>query len=355
MSGIISGIRQLLYHSYTEFEIKNHDLKYLFLEITRRCNLSCVHCGSDCSSAVSGEELTTESWLKIIDYIASVYSPLPVMVITGGEPLVHPDLFRITEALGEKGFPWGMVTNGYTLDEKTLNKLISHKIASITLSFDGDRESIGHIRNRADACPRILNSLNLTGSSEIPVRDAVTCVYPGNLGKLEYTSDLLAEKGMTSHRLFRIFPKGRAAENQNLYLNRTDSLKIVQWIKENRKKYQKQGLNLSFSCEGYLPFAGDLKVRDEPFFCRAGITFGSILANGSITGCSNNGPEFYQGNILADNFSRIWQDRFLPYRDRSWMKTGICEACPEWKYCRGGSIHLRTEGKEDPDFCYLRE
>jgi len=349
----ISGIRQKAYSLYSEAEVKESDLRYLFFELTRRCNLNCIHCGSDCTSSTNMDELTTDSWLKIIDYLTATFDPLPVIVLTGGEPTIHKDLFVITEALHKNGFAWGMVTNGINMTEERLVKFMDNGICSITLSFDGDREATSFIRNSQKAYDKICNTMAMIGQSGIEVRDAVTCVYPGNLNKLNWISDLLLEKGMNSHRLFRIFPKGRAAENDALEMSFEESLQMVDWIETNRKPYKKRGLDLTFSCEGYLPFEQDLKVRSEPFFCRSGINIASILCDGTITGCNNNGPDFYQGNIIKDNFASLWQDGFKEYRDKEWLRTGICKECAEWKYCKGSSIHLRSKTKDGPEFCYI--
>jgi radical SAM protein with 4Fe4S-binding SPASM domain len=300
-------------------------------------------------------ELTTDSWIKILDYLAESFSPLPVVVLTGGEPTIHKDLTIITEALSDRGFPWGMVTNGMSMTEKRLDTLISHGIASITVSFDGNRESTSFIRNSPRAYDRIINTIQIIGRSDIPVRDAVTCVWPGNLGHLKDITDCLLENRMNSHRLFRIFPKGRAEYRSELLLDFDQSRQLVRWIADNRSAYKKQGMNLPFSCEGYLPFALDKQVRDDPFFCRSGINIASILCDGTITGCNNNGPDYYQGNIISDNFLTVWQNCFREYRDKSWLKTGLCENCNEWNYCRGGSVHLRSKSTKGPDFCYIHD
>ncbi len=350
----LNRIRRASYQKYSSFEIQNHYLHYLFLEITRKCNLNCIHCGSDCSSSNAIDELSTDSWLKIIDYIKLTFDPLPVIVLTGGEPTVHEDLFRITDTLNKNNFPWGMVTNGWNLTKEKIDTLTEHKIGSITLSFDGDAESINYIRNSKTANRRILNALALIGTSAIPIRDAVTCVYPGNLDKLSWISDTLLDHGLNSHRLFRIFSKGRAEGNPDLYMDFEQSNGILNWIKNNRKDYKKKGLNVSFSCEGYIPFEDDLKVRDEPYFCRSGINIASVLCDGNITGCNNNGPEYYQGNILTDDFANVWQNKFREYRDKNWLKTGICSSCPEWNFCLGSSIHLRSKSKDGPEFCYIK-
>ena len=118
-----SKINNKLHQLYKQKEIKNHHLQYLFLEITKKCNLNCLHCGSDCKKDVKAPELTTESWFKIIDYIKEQFSKSVALVITGGEPLMHPQLINIGQHIHNNEMRWGMVTNGMLLTSEILNRL----------------------------------------------------------------------------------------------------------------------------------------------------------------------------------------------------------------------------------------
>ncbi len=349
------SFRQKAYDRHREIETDRHILLYLFFELTRRCNLRCRHCGSDCSSETARGELDTASWLKIVDYLAKNASPKPAIVLTGGEPLVHPGFFDIALALRDTGFTWGMVTNGFSLNEDRLARITEAGISSITVSYDGTEEAHSWLRNHPLAHERAIAAMRLIGKSSIPTRDAVTCVFPANLDCLDETAERLAGLGMNSWRLFRIFPKGRAAEEPELSLSRGQSLELVDWIAGARTRWAPKGFDISFSCEGYLPFAIDRKVRAEPFFCRSGISIASILCDGIVSGCNNNGPEYAQGNLLERDFFDIWERGFAEYRGREWMRTGICADCDEWKHCRGGSIHLRRKNLPGPGFCYIKD
>jgi len=130
---------------------------------------------------------------------------------------------------------------------------------------------------------------------------------------------------------------------------------MINWIKNRRIFYRKKGLNINLSCEGWLPFEIDNKVRDSPFFCRSGINFAAILSDGTITGCTNNDASFHQGNILEDNFTEIWENHFLNYRDRSWIENTNCSFCEYKKQCQGGSIHLWNLKNNWCYFCYMKE
>lgn len=348
----LSILRQWAYRGYRDSQIEEHELKYLFLEITRRCNLSCLHCGSDCKSSSTTKELSTDSWLSIINYVKAAFNPAPVIILTGGEPLVHRELYAITERLHQQNLRWSMVSNGMALSEKVLHRLVQNGIESITISIDGGEESHNYLRNHPKSFNRVKESLELIGKSSIPIKDAVTCVYGKNLHELDSLASMLIDVGITSWRLFRIFPLGRAEENMELHLTKDETWSMIEWIRINRAKYQLKGLDISLSCEGYIPFDVDRQVRDEPFFCRSGINYASILSDGNITGCSNNPEKLYQGNIMERDLRDIWDNGFQDIRRRQFV-SDFCKGCAEFKNCLGGSVHLWDHDNNRPLFCYL--
>jgi radical SAM protein with 4Fe4S-binding SPASM domain len=350
-----SKIQSKLHNKYKEIETNEHKLSYLFLEITKKCNLNCLHCGSDCKSSINSPELTTDSWLKIIDYFHETYSNSVAFIITGGEPLLHNDLEIIGNKISNLKMHWGMVTNGLALTEQKLNSLIKSGIYSITLSLDGLKNSHNKLRNNQYSFEKTLQALENVSKSEIKFKDVVTCVYPDNLSQLDEIAEILISKKIPAWRLFRIFPSGRAADNQNILLSFEQTLQMVNWIKVNKMKYLDKGLNINLSCEGWLPFDEDKKVRDNPFFCRAGINIASILSDGTITGCSNNHPTFYEGNILKDNFNFLWQNKFEKFRKKEWLENTICIECEHIKNCNGNSVHLWNLENKKSNFCYVKD
>jgi len=340
---------------YKNLEIRDHQLRYLFLEITRLCNLNCRHCGSDCSTSVSLPELATDSWLKIIDYVKDIFGTGVAFIITGGEPLVHPELEKIGEHISKNNMRWGIVTNGLSLTKDRLSSLIDAGIYSITISYDGNRESHNYLRAAGNAHEKASAGVALIAESTIPMKDAVTCVYPKNLDELDDIAGFLVETGMPAWRLFRIFPNGRAAGNPELVMDYKQTWRMLNWIAERKKYYHLKGLSINASCEGWVPFGFDRQIRDMPFFCRAGVNIAAILCDGTITGCTNNNPSFYQGSIMTDSFSQVWEERFTDYRKRVWVKSTGCGSCKYLKQCCGGSIHLWKSKIDNPAFCYMKE
>ena len=94
-----------------------------------------------------------------------------------------------------------------------------------------------------------------------------------------------------------------------------------------------------------LGFLGNYEgdVRDNFFFCNAGVRVAGVLSDGSISACTSIRANYHQGNIYTDNFMDVWNKRFEPYRNRDWMKKDDCAACKYWRFCKGGGMHLRDE------------
>ncbi len=348
-------IKSNAYNYYKKLEIQYHRLLYLFLEITRKCNLNCLHCGSDCKADFQSPELTTDSWLKIIYYMCVHYSNDLTFVITGGEPLIHKDLLTITKHIQKKGYRWGMVSNGMVLNSERFKLLTESGLYSITISLDGLENSHNKLRNSKISYQRVLNALDIIGKSNFQYKDVITCVYPDNLYELDKIAKILIEKGITSWRLFRIFPSGRAQNNPITQLTFEQTQIMLNWIKNNKPKLKKLGLNLNLSCEGWVPYNNDIKLRVDAFFCRAGINIASVLSDGNNTGCSNNDKSFYTGNILTDDFTHVREYKFDEFRTKTWLKNTECNKCEHIKQCKGSSIHLWNLGDEKPKFCYVKD
>lgn len=83
------------------------------------------------------------------------------------------------------------------------------------------------------------------------------------------------------------------------------------------------------------------------------MSVGSILANGDIGACPDIDPGFVQGNVRRDRFSQIWENGFVPHRDRTWMKVSRCASCNAFADCQGGPLHLWSASHEQLGCFYL--
>ncbi len=338
---VLSRARSKLLPLYQHAVRRSPALEYLFFEVTQRCNLACLHCGSDCAASSDHPDLPVEQAMRVARRVADAMDPSRItMVITGGEPLCHPDVFVLGAGLADLGFRWGMVTNGHALSEGNVARLVNGGISSVTVSLDGLRASHDWLRGVDGSFARATAGIQRLAAAGLPFMDVVTCVNPRNLDELPALQGLLADIGVRRWRLFSIFPKGRARHNRELIMDAGQFSRMLGFIAHQREAQADDDFELQFSCEGFLPAGLDARVRDEPYFCRAGVSIASVLCDGAISACPNISRTLVQGNIREDDFIEVWDRRFEPYRDRGWMRQGPCESCGEWKRCQGNSMHL---------------
>lgn len=326
-----------------------HQLDYIFWECTLRCNLDCLHCGSDCKKESMVKDMPVADFIKAIDDIKSIVNPNKTMIVfTGGEPLVRNELEVCGRKLYKRGFPWGIVSNGLHLTQNRLQSLLQAGLRAVTISLDGMKNSHNWLRGNPNSFEQAVHAIELLTKTPDLKYDVVSCINQKNFDELDAIKELLLSKGVKDWRLFTIFPIGRAKEHKELQLTPIQFKQLFDYIAKERKKGD---IKISYGCEGYLGnYEGE--VRDNLFFCRAGISIASVLIDGSISACPNLRENFIQGNIYKDSFKKIWQKEFIKHRNRNWLKTGECADCDSFKYCEGNGLHLRNE-KGELLFCHL--
>ncbi len=348
-------LQRLLRHA----EARHPHLTQLFWESTLCCNAHCLHCGSDCNSAVVADPATPRSheavqpmmpgpqsmraadFLKVIDEeITPHVDPHKTMIIiSGGEPLMRKDLESVGRALYEREYPWGIVTNGIAMTPKRFEALCHAGLRSISVSLDGLEDDHLWLRQHPLAYEGAIRTIRLAVETHITM-DVITCVTPRILDRLPELHQLLISLGVPSWRLVSIEPMGRAASNPELLLSSAQLKQLMDFITHS-SLINTQSPLISYGCSGFL---GDYegKARDHLFHCAAGLSVASILVDGSISACTSIRGKYYQGNIYRDKFWDVWQNRFELYRNRDWMRRlEPCKGCKVWRYCEGDGMHLR--------------
>ena len=114
-------------------------LRLVFWELTKRCNLRCVHCRAEALDRGFEGEMTTDEARRVLDDIASFSSP--IVVLTGGEPLMRADIFDIARYAKEKKLRTALATNGTLIDAAIAGMIKDAGIQRVSISLDGKNES----------------------------------------------------------------------------------------------------------------------------------------------------------------------------------------------------------------------
>lgn len=342
-----------------EMTDQNYELKTLFWEATLRCNAKCEFCGSRCGedkqNQLKASELSRDEICTCLKEIAECYDAREIMLnVTGGEPLLREDLFDVMAYASNLGFPWGVVTNGTLITEKTVEAMKTSGMKTISISLDGLPETHDSLRNIRGGFGKIENAVkSLKDADFLDEIQITTVVNHKNIREMDELFLYIQNMGVDSWRLAIVDPIGRACDNRNLLLSEEELKRYFAFF----KKYQFNGkVVLTTSCSHFLGNRDNL-YRTHSFACEAGKTVASILANGDIFVCPNveRRPELIQGNIKKDSFCRIWNQRFQWFRDERRQSNPECASCEYWKRCLGDSLHTWDFMKKRPKFCWKEQ
>lgn len=353
----IRSAEQRILADYKEKLRENPRLTYLFFELTDACNLSCVHCGSS-SSPKNKRFLAYEDVAKVIKSVAERYDPRKIMIcLSGGEPLLHPDFFRIAKYAVDSGFFCGVTTNGTLIDEEYARLMESSGIHTVTFSLDGLKKNHCDFRNCKWAYDKTLEGIeNLHRASGGRIKTQITTVvHKGNIGELDELYNVVCESGVQSWRLVNMEPIGRAQQSPELLLDAEDHKYLLNYIRE--KRYSREvKIDVTYGCSHYLPMEYEKEVRDNYFICGAGVYVASILAGGEIYSCMDieRREELVQGNISCDDFIDVWEHRFKEFREDRSVCSSECSECPQRKNCGGDSMHTWDFENKKPKICLYK-
>ena len=166
-------------------------LQEVFWECTLRCNLNCLHCGSDCRKEEMPQDMPFSDFARVLDQIVLENEPSKIMIITtGGEPLVRKDIVECGREITRRGFIWGMVSNGMLLDTLKLQQLINAGLKTIAISLDGFESEHNWMRGYGNSFCRAVNAIKALTNSDI-TWDVITCVNAKNFSSLSKFKDFL--------------------------------------------------------------------------------------------------------------------------------------------------------------------
>lgn len=320
--------------------VRKHYLQQLFWECTLKCNLKCRHCGSDCSLNDQRVDMPLKDFIPVLDEIKAHFDNPILVITTGGEPLLRKDLCECGKEITKRGFYWGIVTNGTFLKEDVLKNLLESGLNTISVSLDGLCDTHNWMRQSRKSYDDAIEAIDLiVNASSHLTWDVITCVNKRNISQLAEVKQTLIDHKVKKWKIFTVFPMGKAREDEDMMLSKEQYRELLDFIKDTRNESL---IQVSYGCEGFLgPY--EYEVRDNQYFCAAGVNVASILNDGSISGCLSIRYNHKQGNIYNDSFVDVWNNRFIQYRDLGWKKKGLCADCEAWRWCEGNGMHLRDD------------
>ena len=326
------------------------DLRFLFFELTIACNEHCRHCGSRCGDISAESPLSLEEWKRVVDQVAEDFPQKPYLCITGGEPLLYPGLGELMAYARDRGFHWGMTTNGTLITRETVRLLEETGMKTVSVSLDGLGETHEWFRQSPGSYEKTLEGIRLMqASGAFQHVQVTTVVHARNYDQLEDMYALLSAMGLRSWRVINVEPIGRALDQPELALTHDQLRGLISFIREKRFAGP---MEVTYGCSHYLGLPLEREVRDWYFLCSAGIYTASVQYDGRIGACLDieRRSELIEGYIRTDRLSRVWQEGFLPYRT-DFRKCGKCADCRDYAYCRGDSFHTWNFDKMEPYLC----
>ena len=238
---------------------ERHALRLVAWELTRACNLACRHCRAAAIDTPQPDELSRDECFALIDQIASFSSP--TVILTGGEPLLRPDLFEIAARATERGLRVVAATNGTMLDEPTARKLLHSGVRRISISVDG-KNAASHDALRAvpGAFEGALRGVEAARAAGLPFQ-LNTTVTRENVDELPDIHRLAISLGAVAHHVFLLVPTGRAADYRGLELDAERYEAVLEWLADRTEGYV--GADLEGLCKeaGMRALRQDMKAK----------------------------------------------------------------------------------------------
>ena len=324
-------------------EIKVPSLRLVAWELTKACNLVCKHCRAEAINKPLSDELTTQEGKAILDDIVSFSKP--IIILTGGEPLMREDILDLAAYGTERGLRMVLATNGTLLDDNWVKELKKVGIKRVSVSIDGaSAESHDNFRGVSGAFDKTLEGIEALkrGGLDFQINTTVTKT---NLKEISDIQKLAIKLGAIAHHIFLFVPMGRGKDIKEEVITPKEYEEILSWLAEQRKraiiqvkatcapqyyrilrqKAKEWGEKVTFETYGL-----DAMTRG----CLAGMGFCFISSTGKVQTCGYLDIEC--GHIRKEPLSKIWKNSliFIKLRDKSQYK-GKCGRCEYWQVCGG--------------------
>jgi heme b synthase len=318
-------------------------LRLVAWETTRNCNLACLHCRASATLGPYEGELKTAAAFKLLDEIARVGSP--IVILTGGEPLLRDDIFDIARYGSDKGLRMVMALNGTLMTPVITDRLVAAGIRRISVSLDGaSAESHDRFRGVAGAFDGAVRGLAMARDAGLEFQINTT-VTKTNLGEIEAIQHLAEALGAVAHHIFLLVPTGRGKYIVDQAISATAYEETLNWFYDQRGT---TGMQLKATCAPHYYRILRQRAREEGKTvtfdshgldavtrgCLGGTGFCFISHRGIVQPCGF--LNLNCGDATEKPFDQIWRQAevFRNLRDVGKLK-GKCGRCEYRRVCGG--------------------
>ncbi len=344
--------------------------------MTRRCNLKCVHCYAHAKDMdFKGKELTTDEGKRLIDDLASFGSP--VMLFSGGEPVLREDLPDLIDYTVKKGMRAVISTNGTLITEEKARIFAKFSLSYVGVSLDGIGEVNDSFRGVKGAFDKAIDGIRNAKGAGIKVGLRFT-IHRGNFKEIPMVFDLIEREGIERVCFYHLVYAGRGSKLVEEDLSHEDARRTVDYILDRTKDFFDKGkpievLTVDNHADGpylYMRLLKEDRARAAEVYDllmmnegnASGVGIGCVDEEGNV-----HADQFWRhysfGNVRERPFSKIWTDTSDPLmaklKEKKKFVQGRCATC-RWLNICGGNFRVRAEAKtgdvwaEDPQ-CYLTE
>lgn len=336
--------------------------KLVAWEVTRACNLACKHCRASAMPNPFPGELSHEEAMNLLQTFPQIGKP--IIIFTGGEPLMRKDLFELIKATHDLGLICALSPNGTLITKENAKLIRESGVDRCSISIDGpdalSHDSFRGLQGAFDASLRGIEYLKEQGI-EFQIN---TTVSKANLDNFKRIFELCEKLGASAWHIFLLVPTGRGADIADLSINAAEYEKILHWFYDFRKT---TSMHLKATCaphyyrimrqrakEDGVPvtpqnFAMDALTRG----CLAGTGFCFISHSGQLQPCGY--LELNCGNIRETPLPELWRKTpyFVKFRDQQAYsgKCGICEYHKVCGGCRARAYTLKGDHMAEEPLC----
>lgn len=342
--------------------------------LIRRCNLTCKHCYATSADKDFSGELNTAEIFGVLEDLKNF--KVPVLILSGGEPLLHPDIYPISQRTKEMGFYVGLSTNGTLIDEQNIKEIAAIGYNYVGISLDGMETTHDHFRRLDGAFARSLKAIRLCRQHGIKVGLRFTLTQD-NAAELLQLLQLMDEEQVDKFYLSHLNYAGRGNRNRRDDVYHRVTREAMNLLFERSLAEQRRGIRREYvtgnnDADGvyFLLWVQEISDRaqeiEERLRLWGGNSSGLNIAN--IDNLGNVHPDTMWwhhtlGNVRERPFSQIWQDTSDPLmaglKQQPRPVEGRCAECMYLAICNGNT-RVRAQQisgnpwAEDPG-CYLKD